>query len=40
MLLGYLLYSNVIYMGDFNEALSFLNTTAVNITGLADPVDY
>ncbi len=40
MLLGQLLYQNVIYLGDFNEALSFMNTTAVNITGLADPVDY
>ena len=30
MLLGMLLYVNVVYVGDVDEALSFLNTTAVN----------
>ena len=41
MLLGMLLYVNVIYVGDVDEALSFLNTTAVNVTALASPLgDY
>ena len=41
MLLGMLLYVNVIYVGDVDEALSFLNTTMVNVTALASPLgDY
>ena len=39
MLLGGLLYFNVVYVGDVDEALSFLNTTMVNVTALASPLD-
>ena len=38
MILGLLLYTNVIYLGDVDEALSFLNTTAVNVTALVPVV--
>ena len=38
MILGLLLATNVIYLGDFDGALSFLNTTAVNVTALAPVV--